>query len=442
MVFYRPLQQHVILGILTFLFLFLITTPIHTADAKDYSDNHYFENDALQELIEVRAEDDYDEEEAQKMINRLGKIPERIVRETVNAGATFLIIDTKLTDQPEFADLKGVVPRGWEGNDSTWSDVPGAGGSVSAARIGYSDYGKDHASNNLELHEFSHAIDDYVLGYTISDLGEFKDIHDREQTELFPENVPGNDYYDYASEYFAEAMAMYFLDNAQTDKLQERAPETYHFIDVLAERVLSANATSEGTVQLSWEEVEGAKAYAIYRNDEIVSITPDTSFVDHTITESDNYKYSVQAGDDDNVLRSTFHRSTNVEVEHKEEQEVTSLDTPENVKTNTDADNVVILYWDPISNADHYEIVRNGEVIEETDDERYLDYDLGKSDEYEYQIRAVYKDVNSDPSKKVAVAQDTEGKAENANTGNVEVSSNSFGDVLGKIFKYFFRLKF
>src|SRR5699024_4412334 len=385
---------------------------------------------------------DYDKEEAQEMINRLGKIPERIVRETVDAGATFLIIDTKLTDQPEFEDLKGVVPRGWEGDESTWSDVPGAGGSASAARIGYSDYGKDHASNNLELHEFSHAIDDYVLGYTISDLGEFKDIHDKEQTDLFPEDVPGNDYYDYASEYFAEAMAMYFLDNAQTDKLQERAPETYHFIDHLVERVLSVNATSEGTVHLSWEEVDGSEAYAIYRSDEIVGITPDTSFVDHTITDSDSYKYSVQAGDDNNVLRSTFHRSTNVEVEKEEEEKVTSLDTPENVKTNTDADNVVILYWEPVSNADHYEIVRNGDVIEETDEERYLDYDLGEADEYEYQIRAVHEEVNSDPSKKVAVEQDTEERTENANAGNAEVSTNSFGNIAGKVFKYFFRLKF
>lgn len=440
--FYRPLQQRVIAVFLSFLLLIFITLPLHSADAKDYSDNHYFENDALEELIEVRAEDDYDKEEAQEMINRLGKIPERIVRETVNAGATFLIMDTKLTDQPEFEDLKGVVPRGWEGDDSTWSDVPGAGGSVSAARIGYSDYGKDHASINLELHEFSHAIDDYVLGYTISDLGEFSEIHDKEQTDLFPENVPGNDYYDYASEYFAEAMAMYFLDNAQTDKLEERAPETYRFIDQLVERVLSANANSKGNVQLSWEDVAGADVYAIFRNDEIIGMTPDTNYVDNTITESDNYKYSVQAGDEESVLRSTFHRSTNVEVEEKEEKAVKSLDTPENVKTNTDADNVVIVYWDPVSNADYYEVVRNGEVIKETDDERYLDYDLGKADKYEYEIRAVHDDIDSDTSEKVAVDQDIEDTKDGTSSVTAEASTNSFGDIVGKTFKYFFRMKF
>src|SRR5699024_9562806 len=121
---------------------------------------------------------------------------------------------------------------------------------------------------------------------------------------------------------------------------------------------------------------------------------------------SDNYKYSVQAGDEENVLRSTFHRSTNVEVEEKEEKAVKSLDQPENVKTNTDADNVVIVYWDPDSNADHYEIIRNVEESKETDEERYLDYDLRKADEYEYQVSAVHEDIKSDTSKEVAVEQD------------------------------------
>src|SRR5699024_522052 len=159
----------------------------------------------------------------------------------------------------------------------------------------------------------------------------------------------------------------------------------------------------KGNVQLSWEEVAGADVYAIYRDDEIIRRTPDPHYVDNTITGSDNYKYSVQAGDEENVLRSTFHRSTNVEVGGREEKVVKSLDQTENVKTNTDADNVVIVYWDPVSNADHYEIIRNGEVVKETDDERYLDYDLGKAAEYDYQVRAVHDDIKSDTSKEVAV---------------------------------------
>src|SRR5699024_12056516 len=114
----------------------------------------------------------------------------------------------------------------------------------------------------------------------------------------------------------------------------------------------SGKANTKGNGRLSWEEVAGVDVYAMYRNDETIGMTADTNYVDNTITESDNYKYSVRAGDDENVLRSTFHRSTNVEVEEKEEKAVKSLDQPENVKTNTDADNVVIVYWDPVSNAD------------------------------------------------------------------------------------------
>src|SRR5699024_7812271 len=135
-------------------------------------------------------------------------------------------------------------------------------------------------------------------------------------------------------------------------------------------------------------------------------------------------------------------RSTNVEVEEKEEKAVKSLDQPENVKTNTDADNVVIVYWDPVSNADHYEIIRNGEVVKETEEERYLDYDLGKAAEYDYQVRAVHDDIKSDTSKEVAVEQDVEDSTSGTDSVTAETSTRSFSDFVGKTFKYFFRMKF
>src|SRR5699024_9397601 len=119
-----------------------------------------------------------------------------------------------------------------------------------------------------------------------------------------------------------------------------------------------------------------------------------------------------------------------------------SLDQPENVKTNTDADNVVIVYWDPVSNADHYEILRNGEVVKETDEERYLDYDLGKAAEYDYQVRAGHDDIKSDTSKEVAVEQDVEDATSGTDSVTAEAPTHSFSDFVGKTFKYFFRMKF
>src|SRR5699024_12102928 len=114
-----------------------------------------------------------------------------------------------------------------------------------------------------------------------------------------------------------------------------------------------------------------------------------------------------------------------------------SLDQPENVKTNTYADKVVIVYSNPVTNADHYEIIRNGEVVKETDDERYLDYDLGKAAEYDYQVRAVHDDIKSDTSKEVAVKQDVEDSTSGTDSVTAETSTHSFSDFVGQTFKYF-----
>src|SRR5699024_8607250 len=99
------------------------------------------------------------------------------------------------------------------------------------------------------------------------------------------------------------------------------------------------------------------------------------------------------------------------------------------------------VYWDPVSNADHYEIIRNGEVVKETEEERYLDYDLGKAAEDDYQVRAVHDDIKSDTSKEVAVEQDVEDSTSGTDSVTAETSTHSFSDVVGKIFTYFFRMK-
>src|SRR5699024_7137840 len=69
------------------------------AYAEDVSNNHTYPNEALEEFIEVRADgDDYNQQEAQAMIDRLGDIPESMIRETLKGGAVFLLVDTPITD--------------------------------------------------------------------------------------------------------------------------------------------------------------------------------------------------------------------------------------------------------------------------------------------------------------------------------------------------------
>src|SRR5699024_7062456 len=83
-----------------------------------------------------------------------------------SAGVSIILMDMPLTELPEFDYLSGKVPRGWEKTNSTWDEVPGAGGHTTAARIGYSDPGNGHSTINLELHEYGHAVDSYAAGFT------------------------------------------------------------------------------------------------------------------------------------------------------------------------------------------------------------------------------------------------------------------------------------
>lgn len=164
------------------------------------------------------------------IMKRLSSIPITTLQKLQKNGVTIKLVDQPITSVPEYSYLKGQVPRGWEGTDKTWDDVPGIGGTtVIVVRIGYSEYGKGHGSVNLELHETAHTIDSFVY-QELSSTSSFKKIWSKETVALFGEN----DYYkNYAEEYFAETFAMYYYSSATRNILKSKAPQTYTFFQNL-----------------------------------------------------------------------------------------------------------------------------------------------------------------------------------------------------------------
>jgi hypothetical protein len=172
---------------------------------------------------------DYDVAEADKMVDRLLKINPSILESLVYEGVEIRLVNGPITNEPEYAYLKGVTPRGWESTGLTWDDVPGAGGNPTIIRIGYSEKGNGHGAYNLELHETFHAIDSYVFN-DISQGRPFYSIFLKEADNLFA----GNQYQEvYPEEYFAEVAAMYLLNDTTRNLLKSKAPETYAFIQNL-----------------------------------------------------------------------------------------------------------------------------------------------------------------------------------------------------------------
>ncbi|GAB6993753.1 hypothetical protein ACFOU0_03255 [Salinicoccus sesuvii] len=315
------MKQKTLSGVATVLGLMLMITAFFPIQASAASPS-------LQNMIEIRDPDgNYDANEAQAMINRLSWVDERILAHTDRAGVRIILMDQPLTELPEFAYLSGVTPRGWENTGQTWDDVPGAGGYTTAARIGYSNPGNGHSTINLELHEYGHAVDSYAAGFTVSGSQEFMDIMAQEKDNLFYDHeVPS--YFDVPGEYFAETFAMYYLGGSASARLAERAPMTYQFMASFHNRLVTIKGTTGNTAEFSWDPLEGAAYYEVYRDDTLVDTTQESYYQDTGIETSTTYNYHVRAMDQNNnpLLTSYFRTATTTDVSDAPVVETTELE--------------------------------------------------------------------------------------------------------------------
>ncbi|MBY8910463.1 hypothetical protein K6L05_11750 [Salinicoccus roseus] len=315
------MKQKTLTGIVMVLGLLLMFTGFAPQQASAASPS-------LQNMVEVRDNDgNYDANEAQAMINRLARVDERILAHTNRAGVRIILMDQPLTELPEFEYLSGVTPRGWEGTGRTWDDVPGAGGYTTAARIGYSTPGNSHSTINLELHEYGHAVDSYAAGFTVSESQAFRDIMAQEKDNLFRDHqVPG--YFNTPGEYFAETFAMYYLGGNASARLAERAPQTYQFMETFHNRLVTVQGVTGNTVEISWDALEGAAYYEIYRDDQLIDTTQAANYQDTGLDTSTTYKYHVRAMDQNDrpLLNSYFRTATTTNVSDAPEVDTSGLE--------------------------------------------------------------------------------------------------------------------
>ncbi|WP_342456747.1 anthrax toxin lethal factor-related metalloendopeptidase [Bacillus methanolicus] len=188
------------------------------------------EKDGLLEQIVVVPNIHQNDPDVKLIKSRLSKLPVSMLEKMKTNGIKIKLIDGPITSLPEFSYLKGQIPRGWEKTNKTWEEVPGIGGAETVAiRIGYSDRGKGHGSVNLELHETAHSLDSIVY-MRISATESFKKIWKSESVSLFGEKQY---FINYPEEYFAEAFAMYYLNDSTKSELNKKAPLTYAFFENL-----------------------------------------------------------------------------------------------------------------------------------------------------------------------------------------------------------------
>src|SRR5699024_628047 len=136
----KHIQARLFLTSTCFVLLLATLSPLMVSakkDYKDYHDQHSYANELVEDIVEVYAYDeDYDKEEAQKMIDHISEIPVYLLQIIASQDVRVLFIDFPITDLKEFIHLKGESPRGHP-EESVWDDVPGLDGQVTVVRIGH-----------------------------------------------------------------------------------------------------------------------------------------------------------------------------------------------------------------------------------------------------------------------------------------------------------------
>lgn len=192
--------------------------------------------DIIEQMLILPDDLNYDKDEVENMKSRLAKINIKYLQTLKEKDIKIKLINSNLTDEPEFSDLKYQLPPCWVRSGKTWKDVPGIYRNNSiVAKIGYSNpsYANVHSSKNLELHETAHAIDKNVLNKK-SNSEEFMEVFAQERYKLYdPKQVAHAYISKFIEEFFAESFVHYYLDEDSKNTLKENCPLTYDFLEKL-----------------------------------------------------------------------------------------------------------------------------------------------------------------------------------------------------------------
>lgn len=152
---------------------------------------------------------------------------------------------------------------------------------------------------------------------------------------------------------------------------------------------LKVAASTYSTAQLAWDKSEHASSYKVYRSDngndyEYLATTKEAKYTDKKLRTGKTYYYTVVAR---NLLKST-------DIDPKTAASVMpSLDTPK-LEVDTSQGEMKLSYSE-VDGALGYEIVRNGEVIGQTDKTEFVDSQAElQGGEFNYEVRAYRYEKN------------------------------------------------
>jgi len=131
-----------------------------------------------------------------------------------------------VTNFPQFASLRGTIPRGWEGTGYTWDSVPGTG---TEDGIFLGDSAKPNNAASLSIHEGTHAID-RALDFS-DNSAQLKKLFRDEQRRAV-QRADGNATYRRSNieEFLAVAVEEYYCNAKTRSNLLTRYPQMYEYV--------------------------------------------------------------------------------------------------------------------------------------------------------------------------------------------------------------------
>ena len=154
---------------------------------------------------------------------------------------------------------------------------------------------------------------------------------------------------------------------------------------------ITAEATSETTIVLTWSKVEKVGGYKIYWGEDVVEIVTDTTYTVEGLTPATDYCYTVASvyKARESFDRTDFACATTLAI-------VPAV--PANVKVEGTSASSVKVSWDEAENAKRYYIYSADTLVAKTAYEEYNIVGLESDKEYCFTVTAVNEDVESEAS--------------------------------------------
>ena len=138
------------------------------------------------------------------------------------------------------------------------------------------------------------------------------------------------------------------------------------------------SSVDEKSILLDWKDIKQAKKYKIFRDNDYLIETNESSFSDSTISPGKQYCYKIIAFGKYNISGIESDPNCNSSL----------TNAPRNISGSVSKNNIT-LKWDKVNGAVKYLIKRNGKVVGQSDMEVFTDDSLEYATKYFYSISSV-----------------------------------------------------